>query len=410
MAQRLEDLYESVLESINSGKLNRARKYLAQMTKVDPNDPFTLEAQGDMAKELGEFEEAERFYRELDQSEDSSVRGKAQLSLGYLYREQEKSPQAVEHFGKAVDLFRDSDDPEFLLNCLGALGETQQELGRYRESAATFQTLENEATRHQPEDFVQYIADAKRQRADNLRFLGELSEAIEKYHQVIELAEDEELSFQHANALDGLGVVLQIQGRYEEAEKCHKQALAFNEENGDDEGRSVNLGNLARLNIHLQNWDRAEQFARESLKIDAAEEDINGIGYCQLLLAEIECGRGRYPEAEKILTKVYQLFERHGLSDDLASVISQMGYLYRLQGRLEEAEQKQLEVRKLAMEMGHADGIAATYDELAEIRKAQGRTEEARELWNEALKRYEDLKSSRMISEIKDNLAKLNAT
>ncbi len=409
MNDRLQDLYGSAMEAIDLEEIIEADEYFQQMLEIAPNDPLTLEVAGDLAKEMGEHDKAEAYYAQMDRFSDRpDVRGRAQMSLGFLCRDKEESDTACDHFRQAIEWFYTIGEVEDCLTCLGAMGEVQFNCGQFRDSVESFRSLLREAEEAEVEGAELYVIDAMRQQADGLRFLGELAEAEDLYRRVIARGDDDDLYFQLANALDGLGVVLQVQGRYEEAEKLHREALRINEKNGDQEGASVNFGNLARLNIHRKNWDQAEHFIRDSLAIDVEEENINGIGFGQLLLAEIECGRGNYEAADKILHKARRLYERHGITDDMASLISKLGYLRRLQGRLDEAETLQMEAKQMAEEMEHTDGIAETLNELAEIRKSQGRIDEARDLWQQSLAVFESLHSLRMIQEVKDSLAKLD--
>ncbi|MFM2011505.1 MAG: hypothetical protein RLZZ396_289, partial [Planctomycetota bacterium] len=138
-------------------------------------------------------------------------------------------------------------------------------------------------------------------------------------------------------------------------------------------------------------------------------ENLIGIAFDKLVLAEIDIGRGNYEAAEKKLKQLESLMSREGYGDDLIAISSQLGYVHRMMGRLDEAFERQLDVLARARKMHHGDGVPAVLDELAEIELARGNREQARVYWQEALGLYEQLGSERMIESIRMSLADLDA-
>jgi tetratricopeptide (TPR) repeat protein len=239
--------------------------------------------------------------------------------------------------------------------------------------------------------------------------LGRLDDSTTQWEKIAVLAKKYANPALHASALDGLGVVCQIQGRFEQAEEYHLESLHINRNIRYLEGQSVTLGNLARLHIQLEQWDQAEQYIRKSIKIEQKNENLIGLAFDKLILAEIDIGRANYQAAEKKLLQLESLMSREGYGDDLIAISSQLGYVHRMMGRLDEAYERQLNVLDRARKMNHGDGIPAVLDELAEIELARGNREQAKEYWQEALELYEQLGSERMIESIRMSLADLDA-
>jgi len=204
-----------------------------------------------------------------------------------------------------------------------------------------------------------------------------------------------------------LGVICQVQGRFEEARDLHLESLQINRNIRYLEGQSVNLGNLARLHIQTEEWEQAEEYVRKSMKIEQRNENLLGIAFDKLVLAEIDIGTGRYQAAEKKLLQLEALMSREGKTDDMLAISSQIGLVHRMMGRLDEALERQLQVLAWARRMNHADGIPATLDELAEIESARGNKDQARTYWEEALERYEKLGSEKMVESIRTSLSEL---
>jgi tetratricopeptide (TPR) repeat protein len=405
----LDREYNSAMEFLADGKLAKAKRVLSKMQSIDPQDPRTLEIGGDCAKNDGDYEQAEKLYRLMSQSRDANVSARGNLSLGYLFRETDAYPEAIAAFTSAAKHFAQTEEVFDHICSLGSIGEIHFDQGYIESAAEAFETVVTTyADAEMDEMCVQYFLDSARQFADCLRLLGNLDEATTQYQAVIEIAGQYDFNSEVANALDGLGVVHQIRGEYEEALQLHKDALQLNDELGEKQGKSVNLGNLARLQIHLENWEEARKYALQTLAIETEEESIDGIGFAKLLLAEIDIGLKNYAEAEKQLLQLQKLFQREGAMDDYVAVISTLGYLKRLQGELPEAERLQEETLGIVQQLKNSDFMASVYDELAEIRLAQQRIDDAREYWKKALKISEELDSSKMIKNITLRLQQLD--
>lgn len=411
MDEKLNHDYVEAAEALEEEKLTKVKKILARMQKLAPDDPRTIEIAGDYARACNDLEKAEACYQRLDTFTDRpEIRGIGRMSLGFLYRDQDDYATAIEHLDAAIELFSEAEDLGQTLFCHGAQAEVLMQAGDYEQAADSLELIQKMIDQIGiTEEYSGMATEVSQQRGDAYRLMGRLDDARKAYQQAIAIAEEFDMPEEQAASLDGLGVVCQVQGQYEEAKEFHLKSLALNEAIGSDEGRTVNLANLARLHIHLEQWDAAEQYARKALEIDTDAEDLNGIGFCQILLADIACGRQDFAGAEKILKQVQKIYERHGDAEDSLTLLSKLGYVYRRQNRLEEAEAMQTQVRAVCEAMGHADGLAATLDELAAIRVLQGNAEEARSFWQSSLSIYEELGATPLIEEIREKLAKLDA-
>ena len=136
--------------------------------------------------------------------------------------------------------------------------------------------------------------DTRRSLDEAYRFLGRLEDAKTQWLKVAQVSRKYNDGLQLATALDGLGVICQIQGKFQEAKELHSESLEINRNLRYLEGQSVNLGNLARLHIQLEEWEQAEKYVRKSMKIEQKNENLPGIAFDKLVLAEIDIGREKY--------------------------------------------------------------------------------------------------------------------
>jgi tetratricopeptide (TPR) repeat protein len=330
------------------------------------------------------------------------------MNIASIHQSQNKTDQAIQYYREALREFEILGEKDQLWSAKQVIGETLVDGGMFQEAAQTFEDLLDELRKHpKRRAYLDMSLDVRVGLAEAYRLLGRLDESRKQWEKIIFVAKKYQDPLQLATAMDGLGVICQIQGRFDEAKDLHSQALQINRNIRNLEGQSVNLGNLARLHIQLEQWEQAEQYIRKSIKIEQKNENLAGIAFDKLILAEIDIGRENYPAAEKKLLQLEAMMTREGKSDDLLAISSQIGLVHRMMGRLDEAYDRQLRVLDRARAMNHADGIPAILDELAEIELARGNKNQAKEYWHEALEHYEKLGSQKMIQSIRSSLAEL---
>jgi tetratricopeptide (TPR) repeat protein len=408
MSHSFDDLYEEALYLLNQQNVTDAKKCLANMVSLAPKDARTLEIAGDCAKEEHDYDKAIECYKEILVIGDSHEVGRGHLSLGYLYVGMEKRPEAIESLNRAIPLLGDSDRLYDLLQASVTIGEIQYDLGQFESSAETFhEILEKYEDVELDEDCSLVYLSCARQFADALRCLGKLEDALEQYESVAAICEELEIMDEFANALDGIGVVHQIQGKFSEAEKYHQRSLNINQSEDEHFGIVANLANLARVHIHMEDWDLARQYANRLLRLETDEESTEGVGFAKLLLAECDIGTQNYEAADKVLQSLLKLFSHTGQADDYVNAISVLGYLRRLQGNLTESERLQNESLEISLKMKNKDFLLSIYDELAEIRVAQKRYSDAHDFWQTALNIAQELKSAKMLKRIKKRIAEI---
>ena len=409
MNRRVNKLYQDGTFAIADGNLIKGKKILDKLMALAPESPMAIELAGDFARCSGEIDEALSWFERLITPEASSDwRAIGFMNIASIHQSQNKTDQAIRYYREALREFEILGEKDQLWSAKQVIGETLVDGGMFQEAAQTFEDLLDELRKYpKRRAYLDMSLDVRVGLAEAYRLLGRLEESRKQWEKIIFVAKKYQDPLQLATAMDGLGVICQIQGRFDEAKDLHSQALQINRNIRNLEGQSVNLGNLARLHIQLEEWEQAEQYIRKSIKIEQKNENLAGIAFDKLILAEIDIGRENYPAAEKKLLQLEAMMTREGKSDDLLAISSQIGLVHRMMGRLDEAYDRQLRVLDRARAMNHADGVPAILDELAEIELARGNKEQAKEYWHEALEHYEKLGSEKMIQSIRSSLAEL---
>ena len=409
MKRRIDQLYQDGTFALADGNLIKGKKILDKLMAIAPESPMAIELAGDFARSSGDLEEAiGHFERLIVPTASGDWRAIGHMNIASIHQLQRNMDLAVDHYRKALAEFEKLDDRDQVWQVKQLIGEVLLDGGMFHQATEILEALLNEIRSHpKRRKHLEMSLDIRRGLAEAYRFLGKLDESIAQWEKIAFVSRKYQDPLQLAIALDGLGVICQVQGRFEEARDLHLESLQINRNIRYLEGQSVNLGNLARLHIQTEEWEQAEEYVRKSMKIEQRNENLLGIAFDKLVLAEIDIGTGRYQAAEKKLLQLEALMSREGKTDDMLAISSQIGLVHRMMGRLDEALERQLQVLAWARRMNHADGIPATLDELAEIESARGNKDQARTYWEEALERYEKLGSEKMVESIRTSLSEL---
>ncbi|MFN9346972.1 MAG: tetratricopeptide repeat protein [Planctomycetota bacterium] len=411
MKKKADRLYQEGTFVLADGDLVRGKKILDKLLAIAPDSPMAIELSGDFAKTSGDLDEALEWYEQLvSKNFGDEWCGVGYMGLAATYQAQRELEKAVDAYRKALAPFRAIGEFDRLWIIKHLIGEILIEMGMFQQAVEVLEEAFQEIRNHpKRQRYLDFSLEIRTSLAESYRMLGRLDDSTAQWEKIAHLAKKYDNPALHASALDGLGVVCQIQGRFEEAKEYHTESLHINRNIRYLEGQSVTLGNLARLHIQMEQWDQAEQYIRKSIKIEQKNENLIGIAFDKLILAEIDIGRLNYEAAEKKLLQLESLMSREGYGDDMIAISSQLGYVHRMMGRLDEAFERQLIVLDRARKMNHGDGIPAVLDELAEIELARGNREQAKGYWQEALELYERLGSERMIESIRMSLADLDS-
>ncbi|MEM9458803.1 MAG: tetratricopeptide repeat protein [Myxococcota bacterium] len=275
-------------------------------------------------------------------------------------------------------------------------GEVLHQQGHYVASHQALRQALGQALRWRQWDEVQRAASAmmfvvgvRQERApDGLRY-RELA---------MELAVDG--SEAEVESSNNLARILRVQGRYEDAEREHRRALALHDElPRPDLPRGARLrGDLANVLTAQGRYAEAEQEHRRALAIlhEALGASHPNVAISRNDLAAVLMAQGKQQEAEQELRRALVRLDRALGPDNalVASAHSNLANVLHAQGRYQEAEQESrraLETRHKVLEPGHPQ-VAVSRSNLALALMGQGKVEQAEQelrraivLWDETL-------------------------
>jgi len=235
-----------------------------------------------------------------------------------------------------------------------------------------------------------------------LNFLGVVLDAEAKYSEAEPLyqralsIDEKVLGPEHPTVAEGLSNLARLyadQGKYAEAEPLFKRALVIHEKALGPEHPDVarDLNNLAALYDDQGRYAEAEPLFKRALVIHekalgsehpAVARDLNN-------LAVLYVDQGRYAEAEPLAKRALVIDEKalgpeHA---DVANDLSNLARLYELQGKYTEAEplaKRALVIDEKALGPEHPD-VARDLNNLATLYADQGKYAEAEPLYQRAL-------------------------
>jgi tetratricopeptide (TPR) repeat protein len=197
----------------------------------------------------------------------------------------------------------------------------------------------------------------------------------------------------YAEQLNNLAVVVEAQGRYEEAEGLYRQALEITRATlGEGHpAYATRLGNLAVVVEAQGRYEEAEGLYRQALEIDRATVGDGHLDYATRLnnLAGVVRAQGRYAEAEGLFREALEI-GRATLGEghpDYASGLGNLALAVKDQGRYAEAEglyRQALEITRATLGEGHPS-YAISLANLGRLLGQTGRVAEGRGMLEQAL-------------------------
>ncbi|HEY0459415.1 MAG TPA: tetratricopeptide repeat protein [Pyrinomonadaceae bacterium] len=221
-----------------------ARDHALKLTQIEPNKSYSYQILGDALLELGNYEEAEKAFRQMEKL--GSLQGltqtatKQRLARTAFLRGDHAGAQ--KHFANALKLAQNLPVPprETVAWCEWQLGETAFSVGDYKTAEKNYR-----AALETFPGYFRALASLGRVRAAS----GDLAGAIEQYERTVRILPD-------PNFVAALGDLYKLAGREDDARKQYELV--------------EQIGNLSALNGTIYNRQLALFYADHDLKAEEA--------------------------------------------------------------------------------------------------------------------------------------------
>ena len=239
-----------------------------------------------------------------------------------------------------------------------------------------------------------------------LRKMGNLSDAINNYEHLLEVAREGNNDQKVCAALNNLGLAYQEVGRNDDALKCMLEAVALHRKTSSDTQRlATTMLNIGQLYTNINQLDEGKKFldeatkmmeqsstAKEAATTDASQHPEVLKGLAMLNSGNILMMQENLDEALDHYTKCLDIFRRHlGEKNKMVgTVLTNMGDLLREQGKLCEARASHNKALKIMRSLekqgaGCSASVANALAGLAAVFLTEKKAKEALELQEEAL-------------------------
>ncbi|RKN04846.1 ATP-binding protein [Streptomyces radicis] len=187
-----------------------------------------------------------------------------------------------------------------------------------------------------------------------------------------------------AEALENLGKVAFQASRLEEAEECHRGALAIRRRIGDRHGTAVSVNALGLLGLRRRRLDEAEAHFTEAVEIFRDLDDRRWKALMRGNLAETLCELGRAEEARAIVEHALADFRELGDHSGEGNALWLLSWARRASGDPEAAARAIADALSIAAEEDNQLWRAHWLAESARVELSRGNPEAALRLAHES--------------------------
>lgn len=182
-----------------------------------------------------------------------------------------------------------------------------------------------------------------------------------------------------AQALKNLATTAWRQGRYQQAARHAREALALFRQVGDPGGQANALSILGIVRFHQGSNGPAARHFRQAMTLFSEVGDLSGLAGATGNLAGVDMRQGRYQQAAGHLRRALALFGETGNRAGAGSALNNLGIVEERQGHYEEAASYHGQALDLFREVGNRASEAHALHYLGIVDQRQGRPREAME-------------------------------
>ena len=388
-----------------------AAKHYGEAVKLQPRNPEYLGAAGNMARTLGQYDEAQPLLvqalaiRQKALGPEHPDVAQSLNNLARLHRAQGQYAKAEPLYHQSLAIMKKALGPEHTdvadgLNNLSALYHAQGEYAKaeplFRQSLA----IRKKALGPEHPD----VAASLNNLAAIYYAQGQYAKAEPLYQQALAIMK-KALGPEHpdsAQGLNNLALLRYAQGEYAKAEPLYQQSLAIRKKALGPEHPDVaaSLNNLAALYLAQGQYAKAEPLLQHSLAImkNALGHEHPNVATSLNNLAALFYAQGQYAKAEPLYQQSLAIMKQALGPEhpDVAQSLNNLAALFYAQGQYAKAEplyQQALAIVKKALGPEHPDvaqglnNLAVLYYAQGQYAKAEPLNQEALAIWKKALGR-----------------------
>ena len=182
-----------------------------------------------------------------------------------------------------------------------------------------------------------------------------------------------------------LGQVMELVGRWVEAEAIYQQAIEQSEQENNPRVRADCMTAMGELQRKRGHYAEASKWLERTQSIYQDLADDAGKGQVLHYLGTLAAQQGEYEKAQNLYTQSLKIRKRLKDQPQIASLLSNMGIVARFQGQYQQARELHELALKIRRALGDKWAIGVSLNNLGNVAIDQGNFEEARQLQEEGL-------------------------
>lgn len=175
-----------------------------------------------------------------------------------------------------------------------------------------------------------------------------------------------------AQALNGAGVLANMEGNFERTRTCHEEALAIGRSCNDMRSMAIALFGIGDMATLVMEFETAEASYLEAERLYIDLDDARGIATAQTNLGNLYWGLGRHQDALKINEAARRLYESVGDQRSVAWSVTNVGRLAAELGDQPRAFRNLAHAMELYDILGDRSGIAESLEGFALVASGTG--------------------------------------
>jgi tetratricopeptide (TPR) repeat protein len=377
--QDLHEILRQAEEKRREGRISEAEQLYASALEGDSHlEAFV--AYSRFLRDTGQYPKAEQVLERLwslaDTRESDLYRVQAKSNMGRIKRKQGLLDLSREYFEQALKIARTSNDPD----ALNQIPATLDDLGI------------------------------------SLRKMGELSRATEVLQESLRIRRQTGDQLGLATTLNNLGALHRLERAYDEAARCHNEAILIFQEQGSQSKVASARTQLALVYEDLGNLNTALLTYESALAVNRETQNIDGMAMNHSQLARVLLARreaGDLKSAAMHVQECGDLNERTGNPEGRATALQLEGELALARSDFPTGFQLLNAALKSFRSVGLPLGIAGTAYSLAELWQRMGDLDTAKRFAEEGLAAAEQGGHGRLIdmgARLVDGFSKLTDT
>lgn len=387
-----------------SSELYRQAKEGFEKLGEEPRAAACLNQLGIIAKDRGDYPEAERLHRQCLHTADQAGVAFSLHNLGIIAQHRGDYPEAQRLYRQSLQIKERLGDQAGITSDFHQLGIIAQLQGKYPEAELLFKKSLKIRETFGDEGGV---SDSLQQLAVIAQLRGDYPTAEGFYRQSMQIAERLGNQARVASCLHNIGIIAQHRGDLPEAEQFYKQSLEIREKLGDQPGVAASLHQLGIIRELQGDHPEAERLCNKSLDVMQSLGDQRGVSKGLFQLGLISQHRGNYPDAERSYKRSMGIAERLEDRAAVALDLHQLGIIAELREDYPAAKRLFKQSLDIKHKIGDQEGAALSLGELGKVLALEGHLHEAEDHVSKALEIFTRIGNKPMQKKASDILDRI---